>query len=68
MMIAARKGSPLVLGLKDNEFFIASDISPIIKHELSKSITINPFQKLFWDDLVGVDVGFDHNRIRPVIQ
>ena len=32
MMIAARKGSPLVLGLKDNEFFIASDISPIIKH------------------------------------
>ena len=32
MMIAARKGSPLVLGLKDSEFFIASDISPIIKH------------------------------------
>ena len=32
MMIAARKGSPLVLGLKDKEFFIASDISPIMKH------------------------------------
>ncbi|MDA7685709.1 glutamine--fructose-6-phosphate transaminase (isomerizing) [Candidatus Marinimicrobia bacterium] len=32
MMIAARKGSPLVLGLKDNEFFIGSDVSPIIKH------------------------------------
>ena len=32
IMIAARKGSPLVLGLKDNEFFVASDISPIIKH------------------------------------
>jgi len=32
MMIAARKGSPLVLGLKQGEFFIASDISPIIKH------------------------------------
>ena len=32
MMIAARKGSPLVLGLKDNEFFVASDISPIMKH------------------------------------
>ena len=31
-MIAARKGSPLVLGIKDNEFFIGSDISPIIKH------------------------------------
>ena len=32
MMIAARKGSPLVLGVKDKEFFIGSDISPIIKH------------------------------------
>mgnify|MGYP001241342812 CR=1 FL=1 len=32
MMIAARKGSPLALGIKDNEFFVASDISPIIKH------------------------------------
>ena len=30
--IAARKGSPLVLGIKENEFFIASDISPIVKH------------------------------------
>ena len=32
VMIAARKGSPVVLGIKDKEFFIASDISPIIKH------------------------------------
>ena len=32
MMIAARKGSPLVLGIKEKEFFIASDISPIIKY------------------------------------
>jgi len=32
MMIAARKGSPLVFGIKEKEFFIASDISPIVKH------------------------------------
>ena len=32
MMIAASKGSPLVLGIKEEEFFIASDISPIVKH------------------------------------
>jgi len=32
VMIAARRGSPLVLGIKDKEFFIGSDISPIIKH------------------------------------
>ena len=32
MMIGARKGSPLLLGVKDDEFFIGSDVSPIIKH------------------------------------
>ncbi len=32
VMIAARKGSPLVIGIKDKEFFVGSDISPIIKH------------------------------------
>jgi len=32
MMIAARKGSPLVLGVKDKEFFIGSDISPIVNY------------------------------------
>ena len=32
LMIAARKGSPLVLGIKDKEFFIGSDISPIVTH------------------------------------
>jgi glutamine---fructose-6-phosphate transaminase (isomerizing) len=32
MMIAARRGSPLVLGIKEGEFFIGSDISPIVEH------------------------------------
>ncbi|MEI8280165.1 MAG: glutamine--fructose-6-phosphate transaminase (isomerizing) [Bacteroidota bacterium] len=31
-LIAARKGSPLVLGIGDNEFYIASDASPIIEY------------------------------------
>ena len=31
-MIAARMGSPLVLGVGDNEYFIASDASPIVGH------------------------------------
>ena len=31
-MIAARKGSPLVLGINDKEFFVGSDISPLISH------------------------------------
>lgn len=31
-LIAARKGSPLVIGLGEKEFFIASDATPIIEH------------------------------------
>ena len=31
-MIAARHGSPLVLGVKSGEYFIASDASPIVDH------------------------------------
>ncbi len=31
-MFAARKGSPLAFGNKKNEFFVASDAIPIIKH------------------------------------
>ena len=31
-LIAARLGSPLIIGIGDNEFFIASDSSPIIEH------------------------------------
>ncbi len=31
-LIAARKGSPLVLGLGHNEFFLASDATPIIEY------------------------------------
>lgn len=31
-LIAARKGSPLVIGLGNNEFFVASDATPIIEY------------------------------------
>ncbi|HRO43511.1 MAG TPA: glutamine--fructose-6-phosphate transaminase (isomerizing) [Flavipsychrobacter sp.] len=31
-LIAARKGSPLVLGVGEDEFFVASDASPIIEY------------------------------------
>jgi len=32
MLIAAKKSSPLVIGITDDEFFIASDATPIIEH------------------------------------
>ncbi len=31
-LIAAKKGSPLVIGIGDNEYFIASDASPIVEY------------------------------------
>ncbi|WP_028296720.1 glutamine--fructose-6-phosphate transaminase (isomerizing) [Olivibacter sitiensis] len=31
-MVAARKGSPLVIGVGENEFFIGSDASPLIEY------------------------------------
>ncbi|KXK40463.1 MAG: glutamine--fructose-6-phosphate transaminase (isomerizing) [Saprospiraceae bacterium] len=32
IIVGARKSSPMVLGLGDNEYFLASDASPIIQH------------------------------------
>ncbi len=32
LLIAARKGSPLVIGVGENEFFMASDATPIIEY------------------------------------
>lgn len=31
-LIAAKKGSPMVIGIGDNEFFIASDATPIVEY------------------------------------
>jgi glucosamine--fructose-6-phosphate aminotransferase (isomerizing) len=32
LLIAARKGSPLVIGIGEEEFFVASDATPIVEH------------------------------------
>lgn len=32
LLVAARKSSPLVIGIGDDEFFIASDATPIVEH------------------------------------
>jgi glucosamine--fructose-6-phosphate aminotransferase (isomerizing) len=42
-LIAARKGSPMVLGIGENEFFIASDATPIIEYT-NKVVYINDYE------------------------
>lgn len=32
MLIAAKKGSPMVIGIGNDEFFVASDATPIVEH------------------------------------
>ncbi|MET3126185.1 glucosamine--fructose-6-phosphate aminotransferase (isomerizing) [Arcicella rosea] len=42
-LIAARKGSPLVIGVGDNEFFFASDATPIIEYT-NEVIYLNDYE------------------------
>ncbi len=41
-LIAARKGSPLVIGIGDHEYYVASDATPIVEHTKSV-IYLNDF-------------------------
>ena len=35
MLVAARKGTPLLVGVGENEYFVASDASPLLQHTRS---------------------------------
>lgn len=68
ILIGARKSSPMVLGLGDDEYFLASDASPIIKYT-NKVIYLND------EEVVSVHrngfyeiVNLDNRIQQPVIQ
>ncbi len=42
-LIAARKGSPLVVGIGENEFFLASDATPIIEYT-NEVVYVNDYE------------------------
>jgi glucosamine--fructose-6-phosphate aminotransferase (isomerizing) len=56
-MIAARLGSPLLLGIGDSEYFIASDSSPII--EYTRNI-------VFLDEGELAEINYDNYQVRNI--
>ncbi|MFI3285527.1 MAG: glutamine--fructose-6-phosphate transaminase (isomerizing) [Rikenellaceae bacterium] len=67
-IIAARKSSPLVVGVGDNEFFLGSDATPIIEYT-DKVVYLNDGEiavMRFGEELKVVDI--DNTEITPEIK
>jgi len=46
-LIAARKGSPLVIGVGKNEYFVASDAAPLFEYT-KNMVFLNDYRSLVW--------------------
>ena len=66
-LIAARKGSPLVLGIGKDEFFIASDATPIIEYT-DQVIFINDQEMAIIQDNQLLMKNLENTRLTPAIQ
>ena len=66
-LIAARKGSPLVIGVGKNEHFLASDASPIIEYT-KEVVYVNDYELAILkpDELILKNLGND--KLTPFIQ
>lgn len=66
-LIAARKGSPLVIGIGKNEHFLASDASPIIEYT-KEVVYVNDYEVAILkpDELILKNLG--NEKITPYIQ
>jgi glucosamine--fructose-6-phosphate aminotransferase (isomerizing) len=67
MLIAARKGSPLVIGVGKGEHFLASDASPIIEYT-KEVVYVNDYEMAIIrpDELILKNLG--NEKITPYIQ
>ena len=66
-LIAARKGSPLVIGIGEGEYFLASDASPIIEYT-KEVVYVNDYELAIIkaDELILKNLG--NEKITPFVQ